>query len=293
MSQPHRPASPAVLSSRPPRVRRARPARNLVLAAVLGACSGGDSAAVRDARAAEREARVPPPAGVVLPGVAPVPGGYRVRAVPDGGRVTGVVSLAGDAPADSTVTPDPALGRACGPRLVDRAVAHRGALVEGALVWLVGVREGKAESAPMRQTLTLERCQLAPRTAAMPAGATLNVKGRDPLSLQLRALAWPGGTTLATWRMTDAGQVVPDERVLAEAGAVEVRGESLPWVRAWLLVFDHPYHAATDASGAFALDSVPPGAYTLVAWHPRVGRVEQAVTVSAGQASSLALTLAR
>jgi hypothetical protein len=265
------------------------------LAALLAGCSGGDTTgAVRAAGAAERAApRATPPSDVVLPGVAPVPGGYSARAVGDAGRVVGTVTLAGEPPADTTVTPAPELARPCGASLRLRPVAHRGALVEGAVVWLADVTGGKPPAAPMRQELTLERCQLAPRAAGMPAGATLNVKGRDPLSLRLRAVRWPGGETRATWRLTDAGQVVPDDRVLADAGALEVRGESLPWVRAWLLVFDHPYYAATDAAGAFALDSVPPGRYTLVAWHPRAGRVERAVTVAAGQAATVSVALAR
>ena len=32
-------------------------------------------------------------------------------------------------------------------------------------------------------------------------------------------------------------------------------------------VFDHPYFAITDAAGKFEIPGVPPGTYTLVAWH--------------------------
>ena len=39
--------------------------------------------------------------------------------------------------------------------------------------------------------------------------------------------------------------------------------------------------------------SVPAGRYTLVAWHPRLGRVEQPVTVTAGQAVTAVVTLGR
>ncbi len=255
------------------------------------ACSDGESHPVRAARAAPSAPRPTPPTDVTLPGVAPVPGGYTVRDVTDGGSITGVVSLAGDAPRDTTVRPDPSLARPCGASLVDRAVAHRGPLIEGAIVWLADVRSGKASTAPRRHELTLERCQLQPRAAALPAGATLNVKGRDPLSMRLRATAWPSGETRATWRMTDAGQVVPDDRVLDSAATLEVRGESLPWVRAWLLVFDQPYYATTNAAGTFTIDAVPPGQYTLVAWHPRLGRVEQAVTVAAGQGATVTVAL--
>ncbi len=285
---------PPSLAASVVRLTRALPIAGLATSLVLAAaCSDGESHAVRTARAEESRPRAKAPTDVTLPGVAPVAGGYSVRAVTDGGHVVGVVSLGGDAPADTTVRPDAALARPCGATLVDRAVSHRGTLVEGAIVWLADVKSGKALSAPRRQELTLERCQLEPRAAALPAGATLNVKGRDPLSLRLRATAWPSGETRATWRMTDAGQVVPDDRVLADAGTLEVRGESLPWVRSWLLVFDQPYYAQTNAAGAFTLDSVPAGQYTLVAWHPRLGRVEQAVTVSAGQTATAPVTLGK
>ncbi|MGZ8379399.1 MAG: carboxypeptidase-like regulatory domain-containing protein [Gemmatirosa sp.] len=277
-----------------PRVPLVRLARALPIVGIatsvawVAACSDGES---RPVRAAPTAPRPNVPTDVTLPGVAPVPGGYTVRAVTDGGSITGVVTLAGDAPRDTTVRPDASLARPCGASLVDRAVSHRGALVEGAIVWLSDVRAGKASTAPRRHELTLERCQLHPRVAALPAGATLNVKGRDPLSMQLRATAWPAGDARAAWRMTDAGQVVPDDRVLATAGTLEVRGESLPWVRAWLLVFDQPYYATTSPAGTFMLDTVPPGRYTLVAWHPRLGRVEQPVTVAAGQGATVTIAL--
>ena len=289
-------ASPLPPSLAPSVVRltRALPIAGVVTSLVLlAACSDGESHPVRTARADESRPRAKAPTDVTLPGVAPVPGGYTVRAVTDAGQVVGVVSIGGEPPRDTTVTPDASLARPCGATLVDRTLSRRGTLVEGAIVWLADVKSGKAHTAPRRQALTLERCQLQPRAAALPAGATLNVKGRDPLSLRLRATAWPSGETRATWRMTDAGQVVPDDRVLADAGTLEVRGESLPWVRAWLLVFDQPYYATTNTAGAFTMDSVPAGQYTLVAWHPRLGRVEQPVSVSAGQAATVPVTLGR
>ena len=287
-----RPPSPAA-----PRLRTVgtRALGSLVAggALLVGGCSNGDTAAVRAASAAERAPRATPPAGVTLPGVVPLRGGYAARAVSDGGTISGVVSLTASAPADTTVRPDPALHRPCGASLVDRAVQRRGDFVEDAVVWLADVNGGKPLGAPRRHELTLDRCQLSPRALPVAAGGTLNVHGRDPLSLRLRATAWPAGEARATWRLTDAGQVVPDDRVLAEPGALEVRGESLPWVRAWVLVFDHPYFAPTTDAGRFTLDSVPAGRYTLVAWHPRLGRTEQPVTVATGQTATVAVTLGK
>jgi hypothetical protein len=38
-------------------------------------------------------------------------------------------------------------------------------------------------------------------------------------------------------------------------------------MNAWTAAFDHPYFTVTDAAGKFTLTDVPPGRYTLVAWH--------------------------
>ena len=38
----------------------------------------------------------------------------------------------------------------------------------------------------------------------------------------------------------------------------------------WVVVPRHPYYAITDSEGRFRLDDVPPGEYTLVAWHEPV-----------------------
>ncbi len=48
------------------------------------------------------------------------------------------------------------------------------------------------------------------------------------------------------------------------------------------MAVDNPYYAVTGPDGAFTIAEVPPGDYTLVAWHPQAGTaLEQKVTVTA------------
>lgn len=44
-----------------------------------------------------------------------------------------------------------------------------------------------------------------------------------------------------------------------------------PWMFAWVSVFDNPYFAVTDKDGKFTIKNVPPGKYTLVAAHRKLG----------------------
>jgi hypothetical protein len=44
-------------------------------------------------------------------------------------------------------------------------------------------------------------------------------------------------------------------------------------------VFDHPFFSITDDKGAFSIANVPPGTYTLKAWHEEAGVRIQEITV--------------
>jgi plastocyanin len=52
-----------------------------------------------------------------------------------------------------------------------------------------------------------------------------------------------------------------------------------PWMHAWAGVLDHPYYAVTGADGAFSLKGLPPGTYTIEAWHETLGTQTQSVTI--------------
>ena len=54
------------------------------------------------------------------------------------------------------------------------------------------------------------------------------------------------------------------------------------YMESWGLAVENPYYAITSADGTYAIPDVPPGEYTLVAWHPQTGpMVERKVTVPA------------
>lgn len=54
-------------------------------------------------------------------------------------------------------------------------------------------------------------------------------------------------------------------------------------MRAFVVVTDHPFFAVSDDRGRFSIEGVPPGSYTLEAWHSRYGwKRRAAVTITAG-----------
>ncbi|MNC87666.1 hypothetical protein D3C83_34080 [compost metagenome] len=59
------------------------------------------------------------------------------------------------------------------------------------------------------------------------------------------------------------------------------------WMNAYVGVLDHPYFAVTGADGSFELTGLPPGTYTIEAWHEKLGTRTQTVTIGEKQTSDV------
>src|SRR6185295_13402131 len=62
------------------------------------------------------------------------------------------------------------------------------------------------------------------------------------------------------------------------------------WMHAWVGVLDHPYFFVTGADGTFQLKGLPPGTYTIEAWHEKLGTRTQMVTIGARETKDLAFS---
>lgn len=63
-----------------------------------------------------------------------------------------------------------------------------------------------------------------------------------------------------------------------------------PWMRSYLFVFDQPYFAVTSKDGAFTLNNLPPGTYTIEAWHERSQPLDQTVVLGPKESKSISFT---
>jgi len=211
---------------------------------------------------------------------------YTVRAVPTPGVIIGRIT--GGSPRDTSITPTHDLG-VCRPFSQSIVPSSNGGVGNG-VVWLIGVAAGPRDDAPRRVKLTLDGCRLEPRVQRVAVGSTVLVNGRDAMMSRLQFTAAGETRSRTTVLLSDAGQIVPTSEATAAPALVQVTDDLHPWVRAWLVVAPHPYVAVTGADGEFRFDHVPPGRYTLVAWHERLGMAQTKVRVEAAVQTRLEVT---
>lgn len=245
----------------------------MLLALLPIACQGGDAADGDDA------SRV---------GLPPPPPPYEAVPLEEFGRIEGRLAWEGPVPSDTTFRVADSLSRVCGGQWVRLTPVRRSrGGVAGAVVWIADLRRGKPLSSSRRFEIATDRCRLTPEVQPAIAGGMLNVLSLDRLVHRLQ-FARPGTEgVVARVEQFDAGQVVPLESVLRQPGAVSVRSDRFPWMQAWIHVFDHPYYATSGTDGSFAIDSIPPGRYSLSIWHPATGQRDTALILAAGDTARL------
>jgi plastocyanin len=62
------------------------------------------------------------------------------------------------------------------------------------------------------------------------------------------------------------------------------------WMNAWVGVLDHPFYAVTGNDGSFSIKGLPPGTYTIEAWHEKLGTQTQMVTIGEKETKDVAMT---
>lgn len=189
------------------------------------------------------------------------------------GMVRGVVHFSGTAP---TMEPIPNAGCHANatPIMAETAVVNANGTLANVFVSLEGAGRWNGASRPVVE-LDQVNCQFVPHVVGVQVGQTLNVKSADPT---LHNVHWdPRQNKPANFGMNKAGN--EKSVTFPHAEIFRVRCDVHPWMSAYVGVFDNPFFSLTDSTGAFQIDQIPSGTYTLVAWHETYGRLTQNVTV--------------
>jgi len=121
---------------------------------------------------------------------------------------------------------------------------------------------------------------------AITKGSTVDFPNDDPFFHNVFSLSSAAAFNLGRY---PRGQSRPWK--FSKAGLVKVFCDIHSHMSASILVLDHPYFTIPGVDGNYEIRSVPPGQYTIVGWHERVGERSASVRVDAGRAATIDLTV--
>jgi plastocyanin len=116
-----------------------------------------------------------------------------------------------------------------------------------------------------------------PHVLAIVAGTTVDFPNNDKTFHNVFSLSSTKTFDLGRYAVGRSKAVRFDR-----PGIVRVFCDIHSHMSAFILVFSHRYFAVTDEDGRFRLENVPPGSYTVVAWHESAASESRRVVVGEG-----------
>ena len=201
--------------------------------------------------------------------------------------ITGTVTLTGTPPPEVEITPlmqDPT----CGPLHKETPTTHFYVVGKNGEFADVVVSLKDADGQPITgkstgtgapaTVLDQAGCLYTPQILAIQTGQTLTIKNSDPCVHNVHTTSTAGNTEHNDVQMPNGADLnyTFDKPEMFMKFQCDVH----PWMFAWVSIFDNPYYSISGTDGKFVIKNVPPGKYTVVANHRKLGEKTQTVEVT-------------
>ena len=204
------------------------------------------------------------------------------------GAVSGKVTFMGTPPPSETIS------MSSDPRCMNAGAKTETVLVSGdgslqnVFVYVkdgLGALKFPVPATPL--VLDQKGCQYRPHVFGVQAGQTIEILNSDATLHNIHA--WPQANQ--EFNVGQALQGMKDTHVFTtQEVMVPFRCDVHRWMNSFVGVVAHPFFAVTGADGAFQLKGLPPGTYTIEAWHEKFGTKTTGVTIGAKESKDVAFT---
>jgi plastocyanin len=175
-----------------------------------------------------------------------------------------------------------------GPVTSEDVVPGDNGTLQNVVVYLTGDFSTYSFKQPAEQAeLDQKGCQYVPHVVAVMAGAPLEFRSFDNTPHNIH----PVPKANREWNESQPRGGLPIMQTFAhEEVAIPFKCNLHPWMKAYVAVIGNPYFQVTGKDGSFELKNVPPGTYTLTAWHELYGTSKQTITINPKQAQTATIT---
>jgi plastocyanin len=129
--------------------------------------------------------------------------------------------------------------------------------------------------------------RFVPYILPLVAGQQLRFPNQDKIYHNVFSISPLATFDLGQYKGSDPARTV----VLENYGVVPIYCNIHPKMIAYAVVLENTAFALTDNEGAFRIDGLPAGTYTINAWRPKAKRVSQPIVIQAGQPAEVRLEL--
>lgn len=136
---------------------------------------------------------------------------------------------------------------------------------------------GKFEAPKDAVVFDQEGCTYSPKVFGIQAGQPLEIRNSDDTLHNVHALAT--NNKEFNLGMPIKGMKLKKTFDKPEV-MIKIKCEVHPWMGAWAGVLDHPFFGVTGDDGSAVIKDLPPGEYTIEAWHEKYGAQTQKVAVT-------------
>jgi hypothetical protein len=209
----------------------------------------------------------------------------------DAATLTGLVKFEGAAPkmANIQMSADPYCQsqHTSAPPTEEDAVVGPGGELANVFVYIKDIKGNFATpSTPV--TIDQKGCQYHPHVNAVMVGQSLEIKNDDATLHNIHAL--PTVNSQFNEGQPVQGMVSTKKLDKVEMTPFKIKCDVHGWMKSYMAVMPHPFYSVSQTNGTFTISNLPPGQYTVVAWHEKYGQQEQQVTVGAKESKALNFT---
>jgi len=204
-----------------------------------------------------------------------------------GATVRGSVRFEGKVPAAKAISmaADPVCAKLhSSPVMAQEVMADAKGDLQNVIVFVSEGLGDRTFDAPSQPAVVEQKgCMYEPHVLAVRANQTLQLVNDDATSHNIH----PQPANNREWNKAEPPGSKLEEAFAREEIAIPVKCNVHPWMRGYIAVFKHPFFAVTGKDGAFDLNNLPPGTYTIKAWHEKLGSSTQTVTIGANETKEI------
>ncbi len=162
----------------------------------------------------------------------------------------------------------------CGSEIQNESIIVSKNGLENTVITLTGI---KTKGKPASSALDQKKCRYEPHVLVIHKDSELKIHTSDPINHNIHTYAFDNDPINL---MFTPGQENTYHFDTPEVIKIECDLHS--WMTSWVVVTDNTYFATSKDGGTFEIADIPPGTYSINAWHEVFGNKTATVTVGDG-----------